>query len=381
MAMSENPLRQLPHHGQSVWLDQLQRDWIASGMLARWMEEDGIRGITSNPSIFEHALQGSASYDAQLRELAASGLSSPEIYDALTLEDIRGACDVFRPLYEETEGAAGFVSHEVSPELAYDTWGTIHEVRRLWAAVDRPNVLIKIPATDEGIPAIQTCLGEGINVNITLMFTLEQYEAVADAYLSALETVFGNGGSITHIASVASFFVSRVDSKVDGILDERRATLVGAGSAAAADLKALRGKAAVANAERAYARFCEKFSGRRFAALDTQGAQRQRVLWASTSTKDPEYSDIKYVESLVGPHTVNTIPLETLEKFRDHGRVGKVLDGTTEEADAVVARLGGLGIDLNEVGQELLKEGVDKFAQAFAGALDVVEESRRRVTS
>jgi transaldolase len=357
-------------------LDQVRRDWF-DGQLQDWIDQDDVRGVTSNPSIFNAAISKTGWYDEQLADLAGQGLSTEEIYDRLTLHDIQVACDIFRPVYESTRGLDGYVSHEVSPRLAYDTDGTIREVRRLWQAVGRRNVLIKIPATEQGIPAIRTCLSEGINVNITLMFSLDHYDAVADAYLGALEDRAETGEPLGMVASVASFFVSRVDSHVDARLDERRADLPDA-SPQAEKLRELRGKAGVANSKQAYRRFREVFGGQRYEVLESHGAQLQRVLWASTSTKDPAYSDVLYVDELIGPHTVNTLPLSTLEAFRDHGQVAETVTEDLAEADRVVAQLEELGIDLLEVGEVLSREGVDKFAAALDSVLETVDEKRQQ---
>ncbi|MFQ5459221.1 MAG: transaldolase, partial [Anaerolineae bacterium] len=319
--MTTNPLRELVHRGQSVWLDQLRRDWLTDGTMARWIEDDGVRGLTSNPSIFAWAITNSDCYDEQTADLAVAGREAEAIYDKLTVDDIRAACQLLLPVYKATSGADGYVSHEVSPELARDTWGTIHEARRLWRAIDRPNVMIKIPATPEGMPAIEKALGEGININVTLLFSLSQYEAVTEAHAAGLEARHGTGRDISTLASVASFFVSRVDTKVDAALQRRLAALSTVDGAEAEALEGLLGKAAVANALRAYSRYQAYAASDRFAALEAVGARKQRVLWASTSTKNPDYSDVKYVEELVAPDTVNTLPLKTLEAFRDHGRV------------------------------------------------------------
>lgn len=359
MTNTHNPLAALAAAGQSPWIDQLRREWITDGTLARWIAEDDLRGLTSNPAIFQSAVAESDAYDAQIARLAAGGLPPAAIYDALTLDDIRAACDVFRPVWDRTGGLDGYISHEVAPALADDTNGTIAEAHRLWAAVDRPNVMIKIPATPAGIPAIRRCLIDGINVNITLMFSLCHYDAVADAYLDALELREHEGLPIDGIASVASFFVSRVDTWVDALLDR----LAGEG-VAVAEAAALRGQAATANAKRAYRRFQQTFQSTRFERMARRGARPQRVLWASTSTKDPAYDDLKYVTPLIGPDTVNTLPLATYEAFRDHGRVARTLDDDVAAADACVARLCALGIDLESVGESLSREGVAKFVAA-----------------
>jgi transaldolase len=369
--MTVNPLRELHRQGQSPWLDQIRREWLKDGQLAQWIEEDGIRGVTSNPSIFKQAIVGSDAYVEQMRRLAAEGADATAIYDALTIDDIRAACDVFMSVFEATGGTDGFVSHEVSPSLAYDTWGTIHEARRLWGAIDRPNLMIKIPATREGLPAIEHCLSEGINVNVTLMFSMAHYEAVTDAYLRGLEARRDDGASIAEVSSVASMFVSRVDTFVDDLLEKRMK--VEGDPAELQKMRGLLGKAAVANAKRIYRRFQQVFTSKRFTALESNGAHPQRVLWASTSTKNPDYSDVKYVEELIGPRTVNTLPLNTMLAFRDHGVVAATLGADLELADAVVEDLALLGIDLDDVGDTLQERGVDSFAAALDDVLEAVE--------
>ena len=369
-------LHQLADLGQAIWLDYIRRSFIARGQLKDLMDQ-GLRGVTSNPSIFEKAIAGSNDYDEALRSLAGQGTSAEEIYEALALEDIRRAADVLRPVYDETEGADGYISLEVSPDLAHDTEGTIAEARRLWAALDRPNVMIKVPATPEGIPAIETLIGEGVNVNVTLMFSLEQYDAVAEAYLAGLETLEADGGDpstssgrdLSQVASVASFFVSRVDVKVDRMLDELDSP----------DAEALKGKIGIANAKLAYQRFQEVFSGERWAYPEKKGARLQRVLWASTSTKDPTYPDTLYPDNLIGPNTVNTLPPATLNAFRDHGTIAPTLEADLDEACAQLEQLADLGIDLDQVTDELLDEGVEKFARPFASLMDSIEEKVARL--
>ncbi len=360
-----NRLRQLRQQGQAVWLDYIRRDLLTGGELARLIEEDGVSGVTSNPAIFEQAIGGSDLYDESLRALLAAGSDRPvaELYEELAVEEIRMAADLLRPVYDETGGADGFVSLEVSPHLARRTEATLEEARRLWRRVARPNLMIKIPATAEGIPAVEEALAEGINVNITLMFSLADYEAVAGAYLRGA----ARAEDPRRLASVASFFVSRVDSKLDKLLEA-------AGSDEALEL---RGRIAVANSRRAYHRFREIFHGEPFAGLRRRGVRPQRVLWASTSTKNPAYSDVLYVEELIGPETVNTLPPETLAAFRDHGRVRPTL--TAAELDAAaepLARLAALGIDLAAATAELQREGVEKFAQPFDRLLATLEARR-----
>ena len=358
-----NPLRALNEHGQVVWMDYIRRDMLTGGELERLVRDDGLTGVTSNPSIFEKAIGGSDLYDDQMRSLLEAGEPGvDEIYEALAFEDIRLAADVLAPVYERTGGADGFVSLEVAPGLAYDTDGTIAQARDLWRRVDRPNLMIKVPATDEGVPAVEELLAGGVNVNITLMFSLDDYEAVAQAYLRAVERL----DDPSRVASVASFFVSRVDSKVDPLLeaDGRPEAL------------ALRGKIAIANSKLAYRRYQDLFEGEAFAAAAARGARPQRVLWASTSTKNPDYRDVLYVEELIGPQTVNTLPPKTVEAFRDHGRVRPSLTENVDEAAAQLDALAALGIDLDRVTSELQKEGVEKFAKPFDKLLATLEQKR-----
>lgn len=358
-------LNQLADLGQSVWLDFIHRGTLQSGEMQELIDI-GLRGVTSNPSIFDEAISKSQDYDDQLARLAQQGKSSQEIYQEVVISDIRAACDLFRPVYESTDRLDGYISLEVSPDLAHDTGGTIDEVRSYWERVARPNLMIKIPATDEGYPAVQQMLGEGININITLMFSLEQYDAVAEAFLSGLETFRSQGGDLTQMASVASFFVSRVDTKVDQRLDE-----LGEGD--------LRGVIGIANAKLAYQRFERVFSGSRWAELEAAGARVQRVLWGSTSTKDPAYPDTMYVDNLIGPHTINTIPRDTLQAFLDHGEVAQTVDQDVDQARVQVQSLRELGIDLDEVTDELLDEGVKKFADSYHDLLASIEEKCARL--
>jgi len=356
-------LHELADLGQAIWLDYIRRSFIKQGDLDD-LVEDGLRGVTSNPSIFEKAIAGSNDYDEALRRLSSSTRSPHDIYEALAIEDIQMAADVLRPVYDETDGDDGYVSLEVSPDLAHDTEATIEEARRLFAAVDRPNVMIKVPATAEGIPAIEKLIGEGINVNVTLMFSLDQYDAVSEAYISGLEVLDANGGDLSEVASVASFFISRVDVKADGMLDE-------IGTPAAQELK---GSIGIANAKMAYQRFKATFSGERWEVLEDKGARLQRVLWASTSTKDPAYSDTLYPDNLIGPHTVNTLPPSTLNAFRDHGTVALTVETELLAERARLEKLADLGIDLDQVTDELLEEGVEKFARPFSDLMESIQE-------
>ena len=370
-----SPLRELGRLGQSLWYDNIHRGLLRSGELARMVREDGIVGVTSNPTIFDKAIAEGGEYDEQILALAAQGQSVEESYEALVTEDIRQAADVLRPVYEATAGRDGYVSLEVSPELAYDAEATVEAVRRLWRLLDRPNVMVKIPGTRQGLPAIQRCLTEGMNINVTLLFSVRRYEEVVEAYIRALEERARQGQPLDGIASVASFFVSRVDTLVDRLLEERA---LEAGPAAE-EAASLLGRAAVANAKLAYERFQALYAGERFRALAARGARPQRLLWASTSTKDPRYSDVKYVEELIGPDTVNTVPQVTLDAFRDHGRVAPTLTAGLEEAKEVIARLARLGIDMEAVAQELERQGVELFAESYRRTLVSLAEKRARL--
>ncbi|MCS7001343.1 MAG: transaldolase [Dehalococcoidia bacterium] len=352
--------------GTSVWLDYISRDLLASGELARLIAEDSVTGLTSNPTIFEKAISGSALYDEAIRAAVAEGLDDDAVFERLAIADLQEAADLLRPIYEATEGVDGYVSFEVSPDIAHDTTATIAAGRRLFAAMDRPNVLIKVPATKEGVPAIQQLLYDGINVNVTLIFSVERYLEVMDAYLAALEARRWAGWKIDRIASVASFFVSRIDTAVDQLLADR-------------NRPDLLGRAAIANAKVAYARFVERFSGTRFAELAAKGARVQRPLWASTSTKNPAYRDVRYVEELAGPHTVNTMPLATLEAFRDHGEARRAVDDNLAEAQAVLAALASEGIDLAAVTRDLEADGVRQFADSFARLRATIRAKRTAI--
>ncbi len=359
----KNPLQELLEQGQSIWLDSIRRGQIKSGELKQLIDQVGLRGETANPSIFEKAIGGSSDYDEQIRELVGEGLDSGKIYDRVATDDVRMACDVFRPLYDETNGADGFVSLEVSPKLAFDTQGTLEEVRRFWKIVDRPNLMIKIPGTKEGTTAIEESLYEGININITLLFAVAAYEEVAWAYIRALERRVAENKPIDRIASVASFFVSRIDTLADKQLDEKIKTEKDPEKFE--ELNDLKGKLAIANAKIAYERFQKIFSDARFDALKAQGARVQRPLWASTSTKNPAYRDVIYVETLIGPDTVNTLPLETIYAFKDHGIVERTVDQNLDQAHEVIRRFEAAGLSLDAVTAQVLKEGVEKFDEAF----------------
>jgi transaldolase len=356
-----NPIAALHEFGQSIWLDYLGRDILRSGELKRLIEAGEVRGLTSNPSIFEHAIDGSDLYMDSLRSLAKGGATEEQIFGGLTKEDILSAANLFMPLYDATNGGDGYVSLEVNPHLAYDTEGTLHEVRALWGEVNRPNLMIKIPGTKEGIPAIEQAIYEGINVNITLLFSLERHMEVMQAYLQGLERREREGESLEHIASVASFFVSRIDTKVDG----RLSAYAGAQPQGAEQAKALMGKIAIASAKLAYAQFQAIFGDQRFAFLASKGARRQRVLWASTSTKNPSYPDTYYVDNLIGPYTVNTLPPHTLDAFRAHGTAELTLERNLSAARAQLEALEKIGISLGSVTQELEQEGAEKFSQSY----------------
>jgi transaldolase len=359
--MKNNPLKQLETLGQSIWLDYIRRDLIAGGELRRLIEEDGLRGMTSNPAIFEKAMADSHDYDDDIRGLAVEGKGAKEIYEALSRRDVQSAADAFRPLYDKTDGKDGYVSLEVNPHLAYDANGTMQEARRLWGALNRPNVLIKVPSTAEGLPAIQQLISEGINVNVTLLFGLPRYRQVVEAYIAGIEARTSQGQAVKHVASVASFFVSRIDALVDILLEN----LIAQGGKDADLAKEARGQVAVAGAKMAYQIYKEVFGSNRFKKLTDKGARVQRLLWASTGTKNPEYSDVKYVEALIGPDTVNTAPVETINAYRDHGEPQARLERDVAAAACLLKRLPELGINLDKVTQQLEDEGLKKFNQPF----------------
>lgn len=370
--MKKNPLLKLQALGQSVWMDFIRRGMLSSGELRRLIEEDGLRGMTSNPTIFEKAIAGSDDYDEAIRTMALEGKSIAEIYQALVVEDIQRAADLFRPVYDRTEGRDGFVSLEVSPHLAHDTTGSIEEARMLWATVNRPNVMIKIPATSEGLPAIQQLISEGLNINITLLFGLPRYQQVIEAYISGLEIRAGQGKPVQGVASVASFFLSRIDVLLDPMLqNELRADDPDVEKAGA-----LLGETAIASARVAYQIYQEIFASERFRKLAAQGARTQRLLWASTSTKNPAYSDVKYVEALIGPETINTMPIETINAYRDHGEPARRLSQRVAEAHKLFQYLPDLGFDIDARTQQLEDEGVQKFIQAFDLLMRALTEKR-----
>jgi transaldolase len=369
-----NPLLELQEHGQSVWLDYIRRAALLTGDVRRLIENDGLRGMTANPSIFQAAIAAGDDYDETIARLVRAGADPNSIYETIAVEDIQTACDQFRPVYDAMDGADGLVSIEVSPALAYDTQGTIDEARRLWKSVDRPNLMIKVPGLPPGVPAIESLLSEGINVNVTLLFAIEAYEAVAWAYIRALERRVAEGKPIERIASVASFFVSRVDVLINPILDKKAAAETD--PARKAKIQGLRGKAAIANARLAYQSFKRIVGDKRYTDLVPHGARVQRPLWASTSVKDPAYPDLLYAEALIGPNTVDTMPRETLEAFRDHGNVADTIECDLDAARAALVGLAEVGIDFKQVTNQLEREGVDKFQQSFDALLKGIVEKR-----
>jgi len=363
-----NPLLELARFGQSIWLDYTRRDLIASGELRRLIEEDGLRGMTSNPSIFKKAIVGSQNYEEDIRGMTFEGQSPKAIYETLSQRDVQDAADEFRPVYDKMDARDGYVSLEVNPHLAHDTKGTIVEARRLWRALNRPNVFIKVPATAEGLPAIQQLISEGLNVNITLLFGLSRYRQVAEAYIAGIEARANQGKAVEQVGSVASFFVSRIDSLVDPLLEK----LVGHGGKEADVARKVRGQVAIASATMAYQIYKQIFQSERFQKLADRGARVQRLLWASTSTKNPEYRDLKYVEALIGPDTINTVTVETLNAYRDHGEPKARIEQDVEHADWVLQRLPELGINIDQMTQQLEDEGVDRFNQAFDKLMDAL---------
>jgi transaldolase len=357
-------MRALSELGQSVWLDDLHRDLTRSGALAR-MVHDGLRGVTSNPTIFERALGSGHAYDRSIAELADSGLSDRAVYETLAIQDVQEAADVLLGVYRDSDGADGFVSLEVSPDVARDATATVSEARRLWQLVNRPNVMIKIPGTREAWPAIERSLRDGINVNVTLLFSIEHYEAVADAYIHALEARVARGLPIAHLASAASLFVSRVDAEIDRRIDST-----------AGALASLRGRTAIANAQLVYARFLERLGSARWKALQARGARPQRPLWASTGTKDPAYSDIRYVQALIGAQTITTVPPDTLRLFEDHGVAERSLPGDSFRARRTMNAIAAAGIRFSDVNLLLELEGLAKFARSLTAMLAVIHEKR-----
>lgn len=374
-----NPLQALQQFGQSVWYDNIDRAQLQTGQFQQMLTEEGIVGVTSNPTIFGKSISSGHAYDEQMSQLIKEDKNTSDIYEAVVIQDISTVADMLRPIYDRTEGKDGYVSLEVSPDLAHDTEATLNEARRFWKMVNRPNLMIKIPATPEGIPAFRQAISEGINVNVTLIFSLESYRAVADAYMSALEERHGRGEDIHHLASVASFFVSRVDTLVDRLLEDNVKATSDAGEQQ--HLKSLEGKAAIANARLVYQEFKRLFSSPRFASLKQAGAHVQRPLWASTSTKNPAYRDVLYAEELIGPDTVDTMPLETLEKLRDHGKVRMSVEEDLQEARAIFPDLEKIGIHYQQVTQQLLDEGVAKFADSFHELFEGIKSKQQEIAA
>ncbi len=371
-----NPLLKLQEYGQSVWLDYIRRDLLENGELRRLIAADGLRGMTSNPAIFEKAIADSTLYDAAFASIPAHRTDTTARYEHVAIQDIQEAADTLRPVYDATHRRDGYVSLEVSPYLAHDTEKTLAEARRLWAAVGRENVMIKVPGTPEGIPAFEQLISEGLNINVTLLFAQEVYERVAAAYISGLEKRAAAGKDLQHVASVASFFISRIDTLVDAQLSDRLKT---ATDGERDRLQGLLGKVANANGKLTYERYARIFSGPRWERLRSQGAQTQRVLWASTSTKNPNYRDVLYVEELIGPDTVNTMPPATIEAFRDHGRLRPSLTEDVGAARETMAQLAHVGISMQETTAKLLDDGVRLFAEAFTKLLAAVEQKSAAV--
>ncbi|MER3375026.1 MAG: transaldolase [Allomuricauda sp.] len=358
-----NNVREIRRYGQSIWLDLLDRNLMDSGTLKKLIEEDGLRGLTSNPAIFEKAISNSSDYDGDIAEFSKKGMDNEDIFFEIAVADIQRAADIFKPVYDETNGGDGFVSLEVSPHLARDTGGTMEQARELWKKVNRKNVMIKIPGTLEGLPAIHQCTSEGINVNVTLLFGLDRYRKVAEAYMDGLEERVNAGQPIDEVCSVASFFLSRIDVMVDPLLEEK-------------GLHNLKGETAIASAKKAYTIYEEVFSSERFKKLKSKGARAQRVLWASTSTKDPSYSDVKYVEALIGEDTINTLPMETLNAFRDHGKATDSLKNDMDKASKTLEKIEESGIQMKQIAHHLVEEGIEKFNTPFKKLLSGIEEQK-----
>jgi transaldolase len=370
---TQNALLGLQKYGQSVWLDYIRRNIILNGELQRLIDQDGLRGITSNPSIFEKAIAGSNDYTDLLAQLGKQGLPTGQIYERIVVRDIQDSADKLLPVYKSTNRRDGYVSLEVSPTLARDTQGTIEEARRLWKAVSRPNIMIKVPGTPEGVEPVRQLTSEGLNINITLLFAQEAYISVAEAYLAGLEAALKAGKDISGIASVASFFVSRIDTLVDSTIDERLKTAKGDNAQL---LEAVHGKVAIANAKQAYRYFQKMIETPRWKSLAARGAQSQRLLWASTSTKNPKYRDVLYIEELIGPDTVNTIPPATMDAFRDHGVLRRTLDADLAGADKTMSDLEKTGISMKQVTGKLLDDAIRLFDDAFTQLHQVVEQKR-----
>lgn len=362
--MEKDRVKKIHNLGQSIWLDFFERKILNNGDLKKLIEVDGIRGVTSNPAIFEKAISSSSDYNEDISKLSKQKNSNDEIFYSLAVNDIQRAADFFKEVYDESNGEDGFVSLEVSPHLARDTEGTIKQAKELWNAVDRKNVMIKIPGTAEGLPAIRKCISDGININVTLLFGLPRYREVSEAYISGLEDRLNSNRPVNVVASVASFFLSRIDVMIDPMLDEN-----GLGN--------LKGEIAIASAKKAYEIYKEVFSSKRFKILEDKGAKRQKVLWASTSSKNPAFSDTKYVEALIGPETINTIPLETLEAFRDHGKAANRLEEDLDKATNALTHLKEKGIDIDIITHRLEDEGIEKFNKPYDKLLDAIEKQKK----
>lgn len=382
MTATTNHLLEIKEFGQSIWMDNLSRDLIESGELKQMTQNQGIRGITSNPAIFEKAIAGNATYDADIEAGIKAGKSVLAIYESLTFDDIRNACDIFKPIYNQTNGLDGYVSIEVPPNIANDTEQTIQQARRYYQEIGRENVMIKIPGTAAGLPAVEQVIADGINVNVTLLFSIQSYIDTAWAYIRGLEARVAKGEDISKIASVASFFLSRIDSKLDGLIEDRL-TAAGEDSSVTAQLERVKGRVAIANAKLAYQEYKQITQTDRWQALVAKGANIQRLLWASTSTKNPEYSDVMYVDELVGPDTVNTLPPNTIEACADHCDVDNRVETDIETARQLIESLAtpGINIDLDQVMAELLSEGIDKFVQPFSSLLQSLEEKVKQLAA
>jgi transaldolase/transaldolase/glucose-6-phosphate isomerase len=367
--MATSNVKKIHDLDQSIWLDSIDRKIMNTGELQKLIDDDGVRGLTSNPAIFEKAISSSSDYDEDIKKLAQAGKSNEDIFYGLAIADIQRAADLFKPVYEEeVRGADGYVSLEVSPHLARNTQGTIDQARALWKAVGRTNVMIKIPGTAEGLPAIRQCISEGININVTLLFGLKRYLEVVDAYVSGLEDRAKTGQPIDSIASVASFFLSRIDVLVDPMLDEK-------------GLGDLKGEVAIASARKAYEIYKREFGSDRFKKLEEKGAKPQRLLWASTSSKNPAFSDVKYVEALIGPKTVNTVPMETLDAYRDHGQPESRLETELDNATQTLDRLDQASINLDDISQQLEDEGIDKFNKPYDKLLEAIDKQKEKALS
>ena len=376
--MSKNPLAELYTQGQSAWLDNIHREMIQSGELEQMIREDALKGITSNPTIFQKAIASGSRYQDSIAGMlqTKNDYNARDLFYQLAIDDIQHAADLLKPVYEETKFCDGLVSIEVSPELAYDTEGTIKEARHLHNTVNRPNVMIKVPATKEGLPAIETLIAEGISINATLLFSVERYKDVAKAFLRGLETRAANGNDLAHVASVASFFVSRVDVLVDKLLEEKLST---ANDQQRNSISTLKGGIAIANAKLAYKIYQELFSSDHFKSLKAKGAQTQRLLWASTGVKNPDYRDVLYIEELIGPDTVNTMPPATMAAFKEHGNVALTLTRDTDQAQQAISTLGSLGLDLNAITDQLEKDGVRLFIESFNALLESIQSSMQQI--